>query len=95
MRWGYRTVWPWIIEAKSVHRKTTALAMSCGATNRPAGVRRADSASSCSRLGKCLSASVSTVPPETALTRTPRGANSAARCRTIDSSAAFEAPTAV
>ena len=50
-----------------------------GATMRPAGVRERAISSICSRFGKCSSAPVSTTPPETALTRIPRGASSTAR----------------
>ena len=44
-----------------------------GSTSRPAGVRARLPASICSRFGKWSSAPVSTTPPETALTRIPRG----------------------
>ena len=45
----------------------------------PAGVRFSPHSSMCSFWRKCSSASVSTTPPETALTRIPRGASSTAR----------------
>ena len=48
-------------------------------TIRPAGVRPRAAASISSRFGKWSSAPVSTTPPETALTRIPRGASSTPR----------------
>ena len=71
--------WPRIISASGEHRKTTALAMSSAVTSRPAGVRCWPHSSICSFCGKYWSASVSTTPAETALTRIPRGPSSAAR----------------
>ena len=72
-----------------------AVAEGYAAAARKAGVRVLVSAMISSRLGKWRSASVTTIPALTALTRMPRGASSAARCLTTASSAALEAPTAV
>ena len=73
------TVCPRIISAPGEHRKATASAMSSASTMRPAGVRVRAASSICSLFGKCSSAPVSTTPPETALTRIPRGESSTAR----------------
>ena len=69
---------PRTISASAEQRKATAAAMSSGVTSRPAGFRAPISSIS-SRFGKCSSAPVSTTPPDTALTRIPRGPSSTAR----------------
>ena len=73
------SVWPQTIAASAEQRKATAPAMSSGSTIRPAGVRSRPARSISSRFGKWSSAPVSTTPPETALTRIPRGASSTPR----------------
>src|SRR5271169_4514568 len=71
-------VCPRIISASGEARNDTTAAMSSGAASRPAGVRSTVRSIS-SLFGKNSSASVSTTPPETALTRIPRGPSSTPR----------------